>query len=108
MRLEDKEQKQNMYHQDDIVWDKGIMDMIARVVAATERGQRQDRKEDTECVCLEASIHTDLTQTGKPKKQEARQQQQPGRMLKSVPMWYQNPTQRRTQDQHRDQHRLPR
>jgi len=77
--LEENETMRNAYHQDDLLCGEGITDMVARVVAATER----DRKEE---IGLEASIHADLTQTGRPEKQEERQQLQPGRQLKSVPM----------------------
>jgi len=71
--LEEKEEKRDAYHQDDILWGKGITNMVKRVVATTERGQREERKADTEGVGLEASIHVDLTQTGEPKKPEERQ-----------------------------------
>jgi hypothetical protein len=33
--LEEKEEKRDVYHQDDVLWGKGIMDMVKRVVAAT-------------------------------------------------------------------------
>jgi hypothetical protein len=50
----------------------GITDMVKRVVAATDRGQREKREADTEGVGLEASMHRDLTQTGELKKPEER------------------------------------
>jgi len=84
--LEEQEEKRDAYHQDDVLWGKGITDMVKRVVAATERDQREGRKADTDGVGLEASIHADLTQTGGPKKQEERQQLQPGKQPKSVPV----------------------
>jgi len=55
-----------MYHLDDILWGKGIMDVAKRVVADTEWDQREGKKADTESVGLEASIHADPTQTGGP------------------------------------------
>jgi hypothetical protein len=84
--LEEKEKKRDAYHQDDLLWGEGTTDMVARAVAATERGQKEERRADTEGVGLEASIHADLTQTGGPEKPEERQQLQPGRQLKSMPM----------------------
>jgi len=77
--LQGKEKTRDAYHQDDVLWGEGITDMVARVVAARERDQREE-------VGLEASIHADLTQTGGTEKPEERQQLQPGRQLKSVPM----------------------
>jgi len=58
--LEEKEEKRDAYHQDDVLWGKDITEMVARVVAATERDQREKRKADTESVGLEASIHAEL------------------------------------------------
>jgi outer membrane biosynthesis protein TonB len=83
--LEGKEKKRDAYHQDDLLWGEGITDMVTRAVAATERGQKEERRADTSGVGLEASIHTDLTQTGGPGKPEECQQLQPGRHLKSMP-----------------------
>jgi hypothetical protein len=83
--LEGTEEKQAAYHPDHVRWGKGITDMVKRVVATTERGQREERKADTEGVSLEASIHADPTQTGEPKKPEEHQQLQPGGQLISVP-----------------------
>ena len=34
--LEEQEEKRDAYHQDDVLWGKGIMDMITRVVSTTE------------------------------------------------------------------------
>jgi len=84
--LEEKEEKRDAYHKDDVLWGKGITDMVKRVVAPTGWDQREGRKANTEGVSLEASIHADLTQTGGPKKPEERQQLQPERKPKSVPM----------------------
>ena len=78
-------EKRDAYHQDEFLWGKGITDMVARVVAATERDQREERKSDTEGVGLDASIHADLMQTGGLKKPEERKQPQPGRQLKLKP-----------------------
>jgi len=61
----------------------GITDMVKTVVAATERGQTEERKPDTEGVGLDASIHADLTQLYGPKMPEERHHPQPGRQLKS-------------------------
>ena len=77
---------QDAYHQDDLLWGKGITDMVARVVAATGRDQKEERKADTEGVGLEASIHADLTQTGGPEEPDERQQLQAATQLKSVPI----------------------
>jgi hypothetical protein len=77
--LGEKDKMRDAYYQDDLLWGESITDMVARVVAATEREQKEE-------VGLEASIHADLTQTGGPEKPEERQQLQPGRQLKSVPM----------------------
>jgi len=83
--LEEKEKKRDAYHQDDLLWGEGITDMVARAVAASERGQKEERRADSEGVGLYALIHADLTQTGEPEKLEERQQLQPGRQLKSMP-----------------------
>jgi hypothetical protein len=84
--LDEQKKKWDVYHQDDQLWGKGIMDMVPRTVAATERDQKDERKAHTKGVSLEASIHIALTQTGPPKRPEERQQLQPGRPLKSTPM----------------------
>jgi len=77
--LEEKEIKWDAYHQDDLLWGEGIMDMVARAAAATERCQKEERRADTEGVSLEALIHADRTQTGGPEKPGERKQLQPGR-----------------------------
>jgi adenosyl cobinamide kinase/adenosyl cobinamide phosphate guanylyltransferase len=59
--LEEKEKTRDAYHQDDLLWGGGITDMVARVVAATERDKKEERKVDTEGVSLEASIQAGLT-----------------------------------------------
>jgi len=38
--------------------------MVTRVVAATEGGQREERKADTNGAGLEASMHAETSQTG--------------------------------------------
>ena len=86
MWLEVKEKMRDAYHQDDLLWGKGIKDMVARAVAATEQDHKEEGKVDTEGVGLVGSIHADLTQTGGPEKPEERPQLQPGRQLKSMPM----------------------
>ena len=117
--LAEKEKKRDAYRQDDLLWGEGITDMVAKAVAATERGQKEERRADTKGVGLEASIHPDLTQTGGPEQPEERQQLQPGRQLKSMPTPKSKPNQNQTQTQthpqsrtqhqqqhqHRDQHR---
>jgi len=84
--LEEKEEMWDAYHQDDVLWRMGITDMVKRVVAATDRDQREGRKADIEGVSLDASIQSDLTQTGGPKKPEELQHLQPGKLPKSVPV----------------------
>jgi hypothetical protein len=64
--LEEKEEKRDAYHQDDLLWGAGITDMVVRAVAATERGQNAEWGADSKGVGVEASIHGDLTQTGAP------------------------------------------
>jgi len=83
--LENREEKWNTYHQDDVLWGRGITDMVTMVVTATEGGQRESEewKADTDGAGLEASIHPDATQTGGPEKPEERQQSQRGRQLKA-------------------------
>jgi hypothetical protein len=76
--LQKREEKWDAYHQDDVLWGRGITDIVTRVVAATEGGQREERNADTEGARLEASIHADATETGGPEKPEERQQSQPG------------------------------
>jgi hypothetical protein len=77
--LAEKDKKRDAYHQDDLLWGEGITDMVARAVAATERGQREERRAATAGVSLEASIHADLSQTGGLEEPEERQQLQPAR-----------------------------
>jgi len=100
----EKEEKRDAYHQEDILCAEGITDMVARVAAATERGKREERIVDTEGVSLEAATHTDLMQTGEPKKPEVRQQLQPGRQLKSVPTLKPNPNPNPNPNQYQKQH----
>jgi len=89
--LEKREEKWDAYHQDDVLWGKGITDMVTRVVAATEGGQREERKADTDGAGLEASMHAETTQTGRPEKPEERQQSQPEKQLKPKPKPKTNP-----------------
>jgi hypothetical protein len=77
--LEENEKTRDVYHQDDLLWGEGIPDMVARVVDATERDQKEQ-------VGLVASIHPDLTQTGGSENPEERQPLQRKRQLKSVPV----------------------
>jgi hypothetical protein len=83
--LEEKKKKGDTYHQDDLLWGEGIMDIVARAVAATERGQIKDRSADTEGVGLEVLIHEDVTPTGGLEQPDERKQLQPGRQIKSMP-----------------------
>lgn len=84
--LRGKDKKRDTYQQDDPLWGEGIKDMVAGAVAATERGENEDRRADTEVIGLEALIHPDgLTQTGGLEKAEEGQQPQLGRQLKSMP-----------------------
>jgi len=80
--LEEMDEKRDAYHQDDVLWGKDITVLARRVLAATERSQREERKADTQDVSLEPSIHADLTQTGGLKQLEQPQQPKPGRQLK--------------------------
>jgi hypothetical protein len=45
--LEQKAKKRDAHPQHDILWGKGITDMVARVVAATDRDQAEEREADT-------------------------------------------------------------
>jgi len=86
-------EKWDAYHQDDIPWSRGITDMVTRVVTATEGGQREIevRKADTDGTGLEASIHADAMQTGRPEKTEEPVQSHPGWQLKANPKPKPNP-----------------
>jgi len=84
--LEEKEEMWDAYHQHDVLWGKDITEMVAKVVAATERDQREKMQLDTEGGGLEASIHAGLMQTGGPKKPEEHQELQSGRPVKSMPV----------------------
>ena len=89
--LAKREEKWDSYHQDDVLWGKGITDMVTRVVAATEGGQREEKKADTNGVGLEASMHTETSQTGRPEKPEQSQQSQHRRQPKPKPKPKPNP-----------------
>jgi len=82
MWLEKIEEKWYSYHQNYVLWGRGIPDMVTRVMAAKEGGQREERKADTDGAGLETSIHADATQIVGPGKPEERQQSQPGRQPK--------------------------
>ena len=84
--LEEKEKKWDAYHQNNLLWGEGIMGMVARAVAATDRVETENRKADRKGVGLKPSIHTNLIQTGGPQMLEERQPLQHGRQLKSMPM----------------------
>ena len=99
-----KEEKHDAYHQDDVLWGKGITDMFAKAVTATELDQSEEMKADTEGDSLEASIHADPTQPGGPKKPAERQQLQSGRQLKSMLMLKPNRTQCQSRTHHQHQH----
>jgi hypothetical protein len=92
--LEKREEKLEAYHQDDVLWGRGITDMVTKVVTATEGRQREreERKADTDGAGLETSIQPDATETGGREKPEERQQSQPGRQLKAKPKPKPNPT----------------
>jgi len=94
--LEENEEKRDTYHTNDVRLGKGITVKVARVVAATERNQRERWKADTEGVGLEAVIHAGLTHRDGPKKPEERQQLQPKTPLKSIPTPKPNPNQNLT------------
>jgi len=80
-----KRGKAGAYQQDDQLSGEGITDMVARAVAALDQSQKAMRRADTGSVGLQASIQTDLPQTGRPEKLESRQQLHPRRQLKSMP-----------------------
>jgi hypothetical protein len=80
--LEERLEKRDVDHQDDLLWGRDRTDMIKRVVATTEQGQREKRNADTNGVGLEASIQAALTLRCELEKSEERQQPQPGRQLK--------------------------
>jgi hypothetical protein len=75
--LEEKENVRDMYHQDNILWGKGIMDMVARAMVETPGDRNDQRKADTERGGLKARIHADLTLTVRSEMPEERQQLQP-------------------------------
>jgi len=89
--LEKREEKWDAYHQDDVLWGKGITDMVTRVVATTEGGQREERKADTNGASLEASMHAETSQRGQPEEPEQRQQSQPRRQHEPKPKPKPNP-----------------
>jgi hypothetical protein len=93
MWLMKREEKCDAYHQDDVLWGRGITDMVTKVVNATEGGrrEREERKADTDGTGLEASIHPDAMLIGGPEKPEERQQSQPGRQHKPNPKAETNP-----------------
>jgi hypothetical protein len=66
-------------HQDDVLWGKGIIDMVGAEMAATEQDEGLERKSDAEGVSLETLIHAVLMQPGGPMKLEECQQLQPGK-----------------------------
>jgi hypothetical protein len=70
--MEKREEKWDTYHQDDVLWGRGITDMVTKVATSTEEGQREreERKADTDGAGLEATIHANATQTGGPEKPE--------------------------------------
>jgi len=72
MWREVREETWDTYHQDDVLWGTRITDMVTRVVAATEGGQREEKKADTNGAGLEASMHAETSQTGQPEKPEER------------------------------------
>ena len=82
--MEDTEKQWDVHHQDDLLWGKGITDMVTNAVPATEYVQNEEKNADTYGEGLEASIHPDLTWTGGPEEPEERQHLQPGKRLKSL------------------------
>lgn len=94
--MEEGEETQDALHQDNLLWGKGIMDVVTRVVAATEQSQREKRKVDTKGISLEASILTDLMQTAGLRKLEECRQLQPGRQLNPKQKPKPNPAQKST------------
>jgi len=84
--LEHNEENSDHYNQDEVLWGKGMMDMVKRAVAATERGQKEDRKAESETVCLKASIWAALMQTRRLKLPAVGHQPPLGWLLKSMSM----------------------
>lgn len=83
--MEEREEKWDTRHQDDVLWGNGITDMATRVMAVTEPGQKETGRVDTDSVGLEALKHADRTQTGGLVQHEARQQLQPRLQPKAQP-----------------------
>lgn len=61
MWLEECEEKCDTYHMDYLLWGNSITDMVTRLMAAIEQGQKETNKMNTNGVGLEASTDTDLT-----------------------------------------------
>jgi hypothetical protein len=62
--LERKEEKWDVFHDDDILFAVDIIEIVQSVVAARERDQNEKKKAVIDSGGLETSIHPDLTQTG--------------------------------------------
>jgi hypothetical protein len=77
MWLEKEENKQDAYHQNDLLWGEGITDLVTRAVAETEQVQIEERAADTEGVAHHDSPNRDMTVTGGPDNPEEHQQLQP-------------------------------
>ena len=60
--LEEKEKKQVAHNQDDLLWGKGITDMVSRVVAATEHDHHKESTAGSEdcgqrsCCCRREKV----------------------------------------------------
>lgn len=70
--LDQKEEKWDMYHQDDLLWGKGITDIVKRMVTSAEHGQIEQRNADNDSGGVEGSIHGEEMKAGGIEKPEVR------------------------------------
>ena len=86
--LEEREEKWETRHQDDVLWSTGITNMVAKVMAGMKSGGQKETgtgTRDTDNGGLEASQHADPTQIGGPEKPKENQQLQPKLQPKPQP-----------------------
>jgi len=95
--MQEREQKWDACHEDDMLWGAAITHMIAKVMIGVAPGQEVREKERDKTAGmdgrgLEASQHADTTQEGGPEKRQRLQQQLETRMpLKVQPKPQQRP-----------------
>jgi len=82
MWLEEWEEIWDACQKDDLLWGNSIMDLVMRVMVATDQGQKEISKMITNGVGLEASMHTDFKQWGELEQREGYHQAQPRLQLK--------------------------